>query len=161
VLSQLGNTAPDFRMGFANDFSWKRVTLNAIVDWQKGGNVINLSDYLQDDGRTSADWGSPEWAKRYNGYLKGAISPYIEDASFVKVREVSLNYDLPQSVYGMVRGLRNARVGVAGRNLLMFAPYRGLDPEVANFGSAAIRNNLDVTPYPPSRNILLNVTLGF
>lgn len=161
VLSQLGNTAPDFRMGFANDFSWKRVTLNAIVDWQKGGNVINLSDYLQDDGRTSADWGSPAWAKRYNGYLKGAISPYIEDASFVKVREVSLNYDLPQSVYGMVRGLRNARVGVAGRNLLMFAPYRGLDPEVANFGSAAIRNNLDVTPYPPSRNILLNVTLGF
>ncbi|MCC6772575.1 MAG: SusC/RagA family TonB-linked outer membrane protein [Gemmatimonadaceae bacterium] len=161
VLSQLGNSAPSFRMGFANDFSWKRITLNAIVDWQQGGNVINLTEYLQDDGRTSKDWGSPEWAKRYNGYLKGAISPYIEDASFVKVREVSLNYDVPQSVTGIVRGLRTARVGLAGRNLLMFAPYRGLDPEVANFGSAAIRNNLDIAPYPPTRNILLNVTLGF
>lgn len=161
VLSQLGNSAPDFRMGFANDFSWKRLTLNTIVDWQQGGNVINLSDFLQDDGRTSADWGSAAWAVRYNGYLKGAIAPYIEDASFVKVREVSLNYDVPQSIYSKLRGVRNARVGVAARNALMFAPYRGLDPEVANFGSAAIRNNLDVTPYPPSRNILLNVTLGF
>jgi TonB-dependent starch-binding outer membrane protein SusC len=43
----------------------------------------------------------------------------------------------------------------------MWAPYRGLDPEVANFGSAAIRNNLDVAPYPPSRSIFLNLSLGF
>ncbi len=161
VLSQLGNSAPNFRMGFSNDLSWKRVTFNTIVDWQQGGNVINLTEYLQDDGRTSEDWGSPAWAKRYDGYLKGAISPYIESASFVKVREVSLNYDVPTSWFSRVNGLRNARVGVAARNLFMFAPYRGLDPEVANFGSAAIRNNLDIAPYPPSRNILLNVTLGF
>lgn len=161
AISQLGNSAPAFRMGFSNDLNWKRITFNTIVDWQQGGNVINLTEYLQDDGRTSVDWGSPAWAKRYNGYLKGVIAPYIEDASFVKVREVSLNYDVPQGWVSKFNGVRNARIGVAARNLFMFAPYRGLDPEVANFGSAAIRNNLDVTPYPPSRNILLNITLGF
>jgi hypothetical protein len=148
-------------MGFANDWTWKRLSFNSIIDWQQGGNVINLTEYLQDDGRTSPDWGSARWATRYNGYLKGAISPYIEDASFVKVREVSINYDVPQSIFGRLPSVRTARVGVAARNALMFAPYRGLDPEVANFGSAAIRTNLDVAPYPPSRNILLNVTLGF
>jgi TonB-linked SusC/RagA family outer membrane protein len=161
AISQLGNSAPDFRMGFSNDLSWKRLSINTIVDWQQGGNVINLSDFLQDDGRTSEDWGSADWQKRYNGYLKGVIAPYIEDASFVKVREISVNYELPRSWFSMVNGVKNARVGLAARNALMFAPYRGLDPEVANFGSAAIRNNLDVTPYPPTRNILLNVSIGF
>jgi TonB-linked SusC/RagA family outer membrane protein len=161
AISQLGNSAPDFRMGFSNDFTWKRFSVNTIVDWQEGGNVINLSDYLQDDGRTSKDWGSPEFQKRYNGYLKGVIAPYIEDASFVKVREISVNYDLPQSISGRITGVRNARVGIAARNAFMFAPYRGLDPEVANFGSAAIRNNLDVTPYPPTRNLIFNLSIGF
>lgn len=161
AISQLGNSAPDFRMGFVNDVSFRRLSVNAVVDWQQGGNVINLTDYLQDDGRTSQDWGSPAWAKRYNGYLKGAISPYIEDASFVKVREISVNYELPASVYGMVNGLRSARLGLAARNAFMWAPYRGVDPEVANFGASAIRNNLDIGPYPPSRSIFLNIALGF
>jgi TonB-dependent starch-binding outer membrane protein SusC len=161
AITQLGNSAPDFRMGFVNDVSWRNLTFNTVVDWQQGANVINLTEYLQDDGRTSPDWGSPTWATRYNGYLKGAISPYIEDASFVKVREISVNYELPRRVFSMVNGLRSARVGVAARNAFMWAPYRGLDPEVANFGSTAIRNNLDIGPYPPSRSIFLNVSLGF
>ncbi len=161
ALSQLGNSAPKFRMGFSNDVTWKGFSFNTVVDWQQGGSVINLTEYLQDDGRTSADWGSPEWQTRYNGYLKGVIAPYIEDASFVKVREISVNYDIPKSIYSRLGGVRNARVGIAARNAFMFAGYRGLDPEVANFGSAAIRNNLDITPYPPSRNILLNFSLGY
>lgn len=161
LQSQLGNTAPDFRMGFANDVSFGAFSFNTVVDWQKGGNIINLTDYLQDDGRTSEDWGSAAWAKRYNGYLKGAISPYIEDADFLKVREISLNYEIPRSWLGMFSGVRNARVGVFARNVFMWAPYRGVDPEVANFGSTAIRNNLDIGPYPPSRSIFFNLALGF
>jgi hypothetical protein len=56
---------------------------------------------------------------------------------------------------------RNVRVGVSGRNLLTWQRYSGLDPEVANVGSAAIRNNLDVSPYPPSRSFFFNITVGF
>ncbi|MEO6443767.1 MAG: TonB-dependent receptor plug domain-containing protein [Gemmatimonadaceae bacterium] len=161
ALSQLGNSAPDFRMGFVNDVQWRRLSFNTVIDWQQGGDIINLTDFLQDDGRTSADWGSPAWAKRYNGYLKGAVEPYIEDGSFVKVREVSVNFELPRSFFSAVNSLRSARVGLAARNLFQFSDYRGVDPEVANFGSAAIRNNLDIGPYPPSRSIFLNVSLGF
>ena len=161
AISQLGNSAPDFRMGFVNDISRGPLSFNTVVDWQKGGNVINLTEYLQDDGRTSEDWGSAAWAKRYNGYLKGVISPYIEEADFVKLREVSVNYELPRGLVSRVNALHSARVGLAARNLFMWAPYRGLDPEVANFGSAAIRNNLDIGPYPPSRSFFLNLSLGF
>ena len=53
------------------------------------------------------------------------------------------------------------RVSLTGRNLFMWAPYSGLDPEVANFGAAAIRNNLDIGPYPPSRSFFFNIALGF
>jgi TonB-linked SusC/RagA family outer membrane protein len=161
TLSQLGNSAPDFRIGWTNDLSYGAFSVNTVLDWQEGGEVINLTLYLQDDGRTSPDWGTPEFTKRYQGYLKGPIAPYIEDASFVKLREVSVSYDLPRSLVGSIRGLNTARVSLTGRNLFMWAPYSGLDPEVANFGAAAIRNNLDIGPYPPTRSFFFNIALGF
>ena len=161
TLTQLGNTAPDFRMGFTNDLTWGRFSFNSVVDWQEGGDVINLTQYLQDDGRTSEDWGTPSHTARYKGYLSGSIEPYIEDASFVKLREVSVGYDVPRNLVSVIRGVNSLRVSVTGRNLFMWAPYSGLDPEVANFGAAAIRNNLDIGPYPPSRSVFLNLALGF
>jgi TonB-linked SusC/RagA family outer membrane protein len=162
TLSQLGNSAPDFRVGFVNDVTVRAFNLNFVVDWQQGGNVINLTQYLMDDGRTAKDWGTPEWQARYNGYLRGVIRPYIEDATFVKLREVALNYDVPRSLTESLNlGLRSLRVGVTGRNLFMWTKYSGLDPEVANFGAAAVRNNLDIAPYPPSRTLLFNVGVGF
>jgi hypothetical protein len=59
------------------------------------------------------------------------------------------------------QGVQSLRVSLTGRNLAMWAPYSGLDPEVGNFGSAAVRNNLDVGPYPPSRSVFFNLTVGF
>jgi hypothetical protein len=57
--------------------------------------------------------------------------------------------------------IANARVSLTGRNLVSWQKYTGLDPEVANLGSAAIRNNLDVAPYPPNRSFFLDISLGF
>jgi hypothetical protein len=56
---------------------------------------------------------------------------------------------------------RSIRAGVTGRNLFMWTKYSGVDPEVANFGSMAVRNNLDIGPYPPSRSFLFNISVGF
>ncbi len=161
-LSQLGNTAPDFRVGFTNDVRYHALNLDAVLDWQQGGSVINLTRFLEDDGQTSPDWGSDAWQARYAGYLHGVIAPYIESASFVKLREVALDLSLPADLVSSLHiGARSVRVGLAGRNLWMSTKYSGLDPEVANFGSASVRNNLDISPYPPSRSFFLNVTVGF
>jgi TonB-dependent starch-binding outer membrane protein SusC len=162
TLVQLGNSAPDFRVGFVNDIAHRALSLGVVVDWQQGGNVINLTQYLQDDGRTSPDWGTETWAARYQGYRAGSIEPYIEDASFVKLREVSLLVAVPQQLVAPIfAGARTVRAGITGRNLAMWTPYSGLDPEVANFGAAAIRNNLDIGPYPPTRSIFFNISVGF
>ena len=162
TLSQLGNTAPDFRVGFVNDFTFGDLTLNTVVDWSQGGNVINLTQYLYDAAQNSHDWGQPTWEKRYPAFQKGSILPYIEDASFVKLREVALNYDVPNELRSRL-GMsgRSMRVGVVGRNLFMSTKYSGLDPEVANFGAAAVRNNLDIAPYPPSRSFFFTLAVGF
>jgi hypothetical protein len=162
TLSQLGNSAPDFRVGFVNDVSFGVLNVNAVVDWQKGGDVINLTQFLYDDGRNSPDWGTAEWAARYQGYLTGAIEPYIEDASFVKLREVSIGAELPRSLFEpILSSADRVSLSVTGRNLWMWKKYSGLDPEVANFGPAAIRNNLDISPYPPTRSFFLNISVGF
>jgi TonB-linked SusC/RagA family outer membrane protein len=162
TLSQLGNSAPDFRVGLVNDLSYGSFTLSVVLDWQQGGNVINLTQYLMDDARTSADWGTEAGLKRYEGYLKGVIAPYIEDATFLKLREVSVGVDVPRSIIGAFNlGLETMRISLSGRNLWMATRYTGLDPEVANFGAAAIRNNLDIGPYPPSRAVFFNIAVGF
>jgi TonB-linked SusC/RagA family outer membrane protein len=163
VLEQLGNTNPDFRMGFVNDVTYKNLSLNVVVDWQQGSDVINLTRYLMDDARTSDDWGTPAGVARYQGYLRGSIQPYIEDGSFVKVREVSVGLDVPRRFISSISnvGVDRMRVSLTGRNLFMWTNYTGVDPEVANFGAAAIRNNLDIGPYPPTRSFFLNISLGF
>ncbi len=161
-LVQLGNTAPDFRVGFVNDLSYGAMSLNAVLDWQQGGDVINLTRYLMDSAENSPDWGTPEWEERRRLRTAGAISPYIEDATFVKLREVSLLFDVPTRLLGPLDlGARSLQLGVTGRNLLMWTDYSGLDPEVANFGAQAVRSNLDIAPYPPARSFYFSVSVGF
>jgi hypothetical protein len=159
---QIGNTAPDYRMGFVNDFSFGRWSLNAVLDYQKGGDIINLTQFLYDDAGTPEDFGSEAHTYRLTGYNNGVMIPYIEDATFLKLRELSIGMDVPPSMFrGLNWGVDDARVSLTGRNLFSWQKYSGLDAEVANLGSAAIRNNLDVAPYPPSRSIFLNISLGF
>jgi TonB-linked SusC/RagA family outer membrane protein len=159
---QIGNTAPDYRMGFTSDVSYKAFTFNAVLDYQHGGDIINLTQFLYDDAGNSHDFGSPEHAARMRGYNNGVMTPYIEDATFLKLREVSVGVTLPEEWIARTRlGLRNAKIALSGRNLLTYQKYTGLDPEVANLGSAAVRNNLDVAAYPPSRGFFLDITVGF
>jgi hypothetical protein len=159
---KLGNTAPNFRIGFTNDVTYKAFSFNAVLDYQNGGSIINLTRYLYDDAGTAPDFGSPEHQYRLRGQGNGIMTPYIEDATFLKLRELSVGVALPQSwVERVGRGVSSARINLTGRNLLTYQKYSGLDPEVGNVGSAAVRGNLDVAPYPPSRSFFLDIAVGF
>ena len=136
-----------------------------VLDYQNGGSIINLTQFLYDDNgaRSNAhDFGTPEHAARMRGFNNGVMEPYIEDATFLKLREISVGWEVPRSITSrMNAGVDNARITLAGRNLHSWQKYSGLDPEVANLGSAAIRNNLDVAAYPPNRSFFFNISLGF
>jgi hypothetical protein len=159
---KVGDTRPDFRVGFSTELSWRRFDLSTLWDWQQGGDIINLTEFLYVDSELSADYGSPAYLERRAAYEAGVMTPFIEDATFLKLREVSLGWSVPERFTSALGwGVRNVRLSVTGRNLITWTGYSGLDPEVANLGSAAIRNNLDVTPYPPSRSFFFNIAVGF
>ena len=86
---------------------------------------------------------------------------YIEDATFLKLREIELHYDLSPAWLNHLGPMRSARVSVSARNLLCWSTYSGLDPEVSNFGNEPIARNIDIAPYPPSRSFWFSLTAGF
>jgi hypothetical protein len=98
---------------------------------------------------------------RLTGWAAGKTSNYIESASFLKLREITLSYNVPTSAMRRLFGsARSARISVSGRNLFSVDSYSGLDPEVSNFGNQAIFRNVDVAPFPPSRSFWLSIDLG-
>ena len=154
----VGNGEPDFRIGWSNIIKAGNFTIGTLIDWQQGSNVVNLTRLLYDFGGNSPD---PEaMAARLESFEMGDIRPYIEDATFVKLREISVTYEVPKKVASQLGPLKTLTVSASGRNLLTFSNYSGLDPEVSNFGNQPIGRNYDVAPYPPSRSFWLSVSAG-
>ncbi|AKF82532.1 TonB-dependent receptor [Myxococcus fulvus 124B02] len=159
IVRKIGDTEPTFTMGFANTLRYADVTLSFLWHWQQGSDIINLTRYLYDSAGTTVDF---ETAGRQRVQdRRGNATVYIEDATFLKLREVTLSYNLPKSWVSAIPKLQTARLSLSGRNLLMFTGYSGLDPEVSNFGNQAIARNIDVAPFPPSRSFWTSLDVGF
>jgi hypothetical protein len=164
-------------MSFVNDINFYNWNLYSLLEWKKGGDIINLTDFLYDAASNSADFElgegeqcpAPEETTADSpgicrlGVFPIFTRPLIEDASFLKLRELSLSYDIAPMLKGGLFGqdVRYVRVGVSGRNLLTFTGYNGVDPEVSTFGNRPIDRNIDVAPFPPSRSFWLTVDVGF
>lgn len=173
ILATIGDSNPDFRMGISNEFRRGNLSLYGLIDWQKGGDVVNLTGWLLDLSQNAADYTDPCTASTCAageslGQYRARVYPgrvstiWVEDASFVKVREVTLGYDVPLELVSRVwDDARHLRLNLSGRNLLTLTDYTGMDPEVSNFGQRAIGRNIDVAPYPPSRSFWLSVDIGF
>jgi len=159
VLKFMGNSMPDFTMGFSNDLNYGPLRFSSLVDWKKGGLGANLTNNYFDGGLL-AD--SAVGNARLREYAKGN-AVYTEKTTFVKLREITIGYELPNDLSARLFGgkVSSTRIDLSGRNLLTWTPYSGLDPEVSNFGNQALGRFQDVTPYPPSRTFYLTVNTTF
>lgn len=154
----IGNGEPDFRVGWSNIIKANDFTITTLVDWQQGSDVVNLTRFLYDASSNSPDVEAA--TARLERFEMGDFSPYVEDATFVKLREVSVAYQLPKKLVSELGPVKSLSVSVSGRNLLTLTNYSGLDPEVSNFANQPIGRNYDVAPYPPSRSFWFSVTAG-
>jgi TonB-linked SusC/RagA family outer membrane protein len=165
ALGKVGDSNPDFRVGFTNDLTWGSWNLFTHWDWQQGSQIINLTRLLFDLGGNSADCTTgPEdpCGDRLSRFGTDLKSTYIEDASFLKLREITLSWNVPDNVrQGIWGALRHARLSVSARNALVFTGYAGMDPEVSNFGTQAVGRNVDVVTYPRTRSFWFGIDLGF
>lgn len=168
---------------FNNDFTFGRFTLSALLDWRAGGAVSNMTNNLWDEGGQSRDYDAaapssiiPATANqpasaacgsrtlgdcRYFTFNGGDTRVYMQNGSYVKLREVTLNYDAPDSWAKKIPGARSLRFNVSGRNLAIFTDYWGFDPEFNNFGNSNFNRFIDLAPFPPSRQFFLSVDVGF
>ena len=165
IAGKVGDANPDFQISFSNDIDFKRFTLGFLLDWKYGGDIINLTEFLYDIASNSKDFADAEntGLGRISRLGAGFTDAYVQNGSYLKLREVNLAYNLPEGLTSRLfgQGVRHARLSLTGRNLLRVTPYRGLDPEVSNFANQAIVRNIDVAPFPPSRSFFLSIDLGF
>ncbi len=184
----LGNIQPDWIGGFSNTFSYKRFVLSALIDAKIGGDMFDegtgtarwTGQYAETAlGREEGIIGkgvmnigtaeSPNYVPNdvivatnqliaYNNprrYHEAAIF----DASYVKLREVSFGYRIPESALNKLK-IQNAKISVVGRNLAMlFSNHPHIDPEVDAYGGNA--QGFDYGNLPSSRSIGFNLSLGF
>ena len=160
VLHKLGDLEPSFVMAFSSDVTIGNFRVYGLLDWRHGSSVVNVTQNGYDFSGTAPD--SAASADRLTLFLKGR-SPYIQDASFVKLREVTLSYQVPETLVRSVFGGRvtDVRAELSGRNLVTWTPYKGLDPEVSNFGNQNINRGQDLAPYPPSRSYFFTLAVNF
>jgi outer membrane receptor protein involved in Fe transport len=172
-VEKIGDAEPDFIVHFRNRLSWRNFTLSFLLDWLQGSSIINLTRLLYDFGQNTPDYttggvtrlgisdackANPSSCRSWPTYAR----PYVESGSFVKLREITLSYDVPSvSVSRLWSVAKKLRVSVSARNLLTATPYSGFDPEVSNFANQPIYRNIDVAPYPPSRSFWTSLELGF
>ena len=166
----IGDANPDYQMFFTNQLSYKRLGLSFLVDWRQGGDVANMTHTLFDEGGQSRDYDakSPVDSLSQGEYLYAAwrggtdARMYLEDGSFVKLREVSLTLDIPARYYGRLSGkVTNLRLQLLARNLATWTNYWGLDPEFNNFGNTNLNRFIDLAPYPPAKQFYFGFDVGF
>ncbi len=158
TVAPVGDGEPDFRIGWSNVITVGDLQLSTLLDWQQGSEIVNLTRYLYDAQNNAPD---PEAAAERQATIAARDArPYIEDASFVKLREVSIAYNVPTKIATQIGPLKTLQVSLTGRNLMTWTRYSGLDPEVSNFGNQPIGRNYDVAPYPPSRSFWLSISAG-
>ena len=201
---KIGNYNPDFMLGLTNTFSYKNISLTALIDWRQGGDFYSyLAKNLLSDGRTSntlpgrdTQSGGLEWVDS-NGVLRhdGMIVPgyrddgngnYVAndiitnpesyygtiywdfnefstyDATYVKLRELSLDYAFPRKWLERTR-ISGLKLGIWGHNLLTWtAAGDGLDPETAmSFTSDSITPGVGGWALPGARTFGFKVGLDF
>jgi len=170
VVGTIGDANPDYKVGLGGNFTYKHAHLYFLFNAQKGGDDIDLTQLFYDLAQNSSDYTTPI-RKGDTTVGKGAYrvsqwptntSVYVQDASYIKLREITISYDLPLYLVQKLGDVfSSASVSASGRNLITWTRYPGLDPEVSNFGNQNIARNVDVAPFPPSRTFWFGLSLGF
>ena len=167
AVVKVGDGNPDFRWGISNNVRWKQFSFYALFESQVGGDVYNTTKqrmYQYDRHKDSDQAGKAQELKKavtyYNTTLYSATSVndwFVEDGSYVKLRELSVQYRLPTRLLGpLSRGVSGVTFGLIGRNVFTWAGYSGYDPEV---GSPT--NRLDNFIYPQFRTITGSLQIEF
>lgn len=167
ALVKIGDGNPDFHWGLTNNVRLGRFTIFGVLDSQLGQDVYNFTKQRMYQYFRHADvdqTGKPDELKKpidYYTTLYNAANTtehFVEDGSFVKLRELSVNYSVRSDRFRLLRsiGADRASFGLIGRNLYTWTRFTGYDPEVGGIGTLA-----DNFVYPNYRTVTAVVDFSF
>lgn len=179
----IGNVQPDWEGGVSSTFSWKGLTLSQQWEVSQGRDILNFDKfYMQlygthestldrgtevtEDG-IQVDTGEPNETSyvKDQGYYLGpdleVFSRFVEDGSYVKLRQVSLSYQfsLPESVRTV--GLNTLQLRLTGRNLVTFTDFSMGDPASGSLAGTGNGQGFYHAVTPSTRSYQASVTFNF
>ncbi len=167
----IGNATPDFIWGLNNRFSYKGFSLDVFFQGVQGNDVLNIRALMIDEftstkandrySSINPSGTRPGLSYFYGEYGSYVNTEFIEDASYVRLKNVVLTYKFNSS---NISWLQNAEIYVQAQNLLTFTQYSGFDPEVSfNYGgsSRAVGRGVDDNGFPNFRTYTVGVRLSF
>ncbi|MCX6219171.1 TonB-dependent receptor [Spirosoma sp.] len=172
----IGNAQPKVYGGLTNKVSWKGIDLSALLQFSYGNSILNLSnETLLNSGadiqnnqtrqalkrwRKEGDITSVpryEYQNTYNNYTS---SRFVEDGSYLRLKNVSLGYNIPKTWINKYK-VANARLYVSATNILTWSRYSGADPEVSTLDGSTTAQGIDFFTFPQIKTVLVGATLSF
>lgn len=182
ALTNLGSILPEYNMGIRSTWKYKSVTLSALLDIQEGGKYFSTTnmwghysgmledtalggnreggvvlDGVKEDGtRNDINISAVEWG---GSYYNGVDALNVFDASYIKLRDITLAFDLPKTIIGTA--FQGIRVSAFARNLFAWnLSNPGIDPENTSYGSGNIQG-LEGGSLPSTRVYGFNINFKF
>ena len=163
----IGDPNPDFTASLQNTFTvGERLEFGVLLDGRFGNDVANFSrriaQYFGADKAVEREATGDTTYRLYTLNLTRHLiyEEFIEDGSFVKLREVSVAYRVPESLVARAN-LSAMTLRLAGRNLYTWTDYSGIDPEINFFSSSTVSRGVEFATTPLPRSVTLSASLTF
>jgi TonB-dependent starch-binding outer membrane protein SusC len=169
----IGNPHPDLFFGFNLNFGYKNFDLSSSFNGTVGNDMWNehLAKYFVSIDNVPADAYTKAWRQQGDDTRFPRISQtnknnnnrssswYVEDGSFVRLKNLQLGYTLPSGMLSKSHLFSSCRIYLSGQNLLTFTNYTGMDPEVGN--GSPIQQGFEITRYPASKIVSFGINAQF
>jgi TonB-linked SusC/RagA family outer membrane protein len=166
----IGDPNPDFMYGMTNTFSYKNINLSILLQGSQGNDIFNASrietegmyNAINQSTRVLSRWRRPGMITEIPkaGYDMKISSYFVEDGSFLRVKDISLSYNLSSK---MLRkwGVSRLQPYLSCTNILTITKYLGFDPEVNQWGNSGAVQGIDWGTYPQTKSFIFGLNLEF
>lgn len=166
----IGDPNPDFTYGMTNTFSYKGFNLSIFIQGAYGNDIFNASR-METEGMYDGKNQTTEVLNRWRipgqitdmpkaGWNMRNSTYFIEDGSYLRVKDISLSYDF-SGKWMKKLGISRLQPYFTASNLLTFTHYSGMDPEVNQWGNNGHVQGIDWGTYPHCKSYVFGINIDF
>ena len=173
----VGSPFPDYTWGFNNEFKYKNLSLSIFLNgshgndvyFQAGETILNSAGVQNQLAMVDKRWKSesdpgdgiiPRAIRSDYALGMSASSRYLFDGSYVRIKDITLSYDIPSSLLKKI-GIKGMNTYFNVSNVYTFTDYPGYDPEASNSGSNILNAGVDNGTYPTPRTYTIGLKFLF